>query len=106
MIYQVQIYSMKVPSWCRVKLRMHMYQELRISFWASKFFYRHNLIFPSIFQDLAKKDDGNPEKSDDETEKKAGNEEEEEEIEEEEHEEDIEEVGSQMITWNLYCQIC
>lgn len=47
----------------------------------------------SIFQDLAKKDDGNPEKSDDETEKKAENEEEGEDIEEEQDEEDIEEVG-------------
>ncbi|XP_040898953.1 DNA-directed RNA polymerase III subunit RPC7 [Toxotes jaculatrix] len=41
---------------------------------------------------LAKKDDGNPEKSDDETEKKTGNEDEEEEIEEEDYEEeDVEE---------------
>lgn len=54
----------------------------------------------SIFQDLAKKDDGNTEKSDDETEKKAGSGEEEEEIEEAEYEEDIEEVGLHLITRN------
>ncbi|XP_023274154.1 DNA-directed RNA polymerase III subunit RPC7 [Seriola lalandi dorsalis] len=41
--------------------------------------------------ELAKKDEGNPEKSDDETEKKTRNEDGEEEIEEEEYEEDIEE---------------
>lgn len=74
-----------------------MYQELYF-FLSEQVFYINNLILLSIFQDLAKKDDGNPEKSDDETEKKARNEEEEEEIEEEEYEEDIEEVGSQMIT--------
>ncbi|XP_040012214.1 DNA-directed RNA polymerase III subunit RPC7 [Xiphias gladius] len=46
----------------------------------------------SKLDELAKKDDGNPEKSDDETEKKKGNEDEEQEIEEEEYdEEDIEE---------------
>nr|XP_046243048.1 DNA-directed RNA polymerase III subunit RPC7 [Scatophagus argus] len=46
----------------------------------------------SKLDELAKKDDGNPEKSDDETEKKPGNENEEEEIEEDEYdEEDIEE---------------
>lgn len=60
---------------------------------ASKCF-TNNLILLSIFQDLAKKDDGNPDKSDDETEKKAENEDEEGAIEEEEYEEeDIEEVG-------------
>lgn len=57
-----------------------------------------NVFYISSFslfcQELAKKDDGNPEKSDDETEKKTGNEEEEEEIEAEEYdEEDIEEVS-------------
>ncbi|XP_037536424.1 DNA-directed RNA polymerase III subunit RPC7 [Nematolebias whitei] len=41
-------------------------------------------------EELAKKDDGNPEKSDDETEKKTGNEDEEE-IEAEEYDEEIEE---------------
>lgn len=57
------------------------------------------LIIFGLFQELAKKDDGNPEKSDDETEKKKGNKEEEEEIEAEEYdEEDIEEVGLQMMT--------
>ncbi|KAG7243924.1 hypothetical protein INR49_006079 [Caranx melampygus] len=46
----------------------------------------------SKLDELAKKDDGNPEKSDDEAEKKPRNEEEEEEVEEEEYdEEDIEE---------------
>ncbi|XP_029296443.1 DNA-directed RNA polymerase III subunit RPC7 [Cottoperca gobio] len=46
----------------------------------------------SKLDELAKKDDGNPEKSDEETEKKKGNEEEEEEIEAEEYEEeDVEE---------------
>ncbi|XP_035514943.1 DNA-directed RNA polymerase III subunit RPC7 [Morone saxatilis] len=46
----------------------------------------------SKLEELAKKDDGNPEKSDDETEKKTGNKDEEEEIEAEEYEEeDIEE---------------
>lgn len=50
----------------------------------------------STLQDLAKKDEGNPEKSDDETEKKAGKEDEEEEVDAEEYEEeDIEEVGLQ-----------
>lgn len=45
-----------------------------------------------IFKELAKKGDGNPEKSDEETEKKPGDEEEE--IEGEEYdEEDIEEVN-------------
>lgn len=47
----------------------------------------------SLSQELAKNDDGNPEKSDDETEKKKGNEDEEEIEEEEYEEEDIEEVG-------------
>ncbi|XP_049433895.1 DNA-directed RNA polymerase III subunit RPC7 [Epinephelus fuscoguttatus] len=46
----------------------------------------------SKLDELAKRDDGNPEKSDDETEKKKGNEEDEEEIEAEEYdEEDVEE---------------
>lgn len=53
----------------------------------------------STFQELAKKDDGNPEKSDDETEKKTEDKNEEEEIEAEEYdEEDIEEVRLQMTT--------
>lgn len=57
-----------------------------------------NLILTSILKELAKRDDGNPEKSDDETEKKPGKEGEEEEIEEEEYEEeDIEEVRLTMI---------
>lgn len=44
-------------------------------------------------QDMAKKDEGNPQKSDDEAEKKAGSGNEEDEIEEEGYdEEDIEEV--------------
>lgn len=56
-------------------------------------FYTNNLIL-SIFQDLAKKADGNPEKSDEETEKKAEDDRKDEEIDEEEYEEeDIEEVG-------------
>lgn len=53
-------------------------------------FYRNDLIL--IFQALAKKGDGNPEKSDDETEKKPGDEDEEEIEGEEYDEEDIEEV--------------
>ena len=64
-------------------------------------FYTNNLI-PSTFQELAKKDDGNAEKSDDENEKekeKKKNEDEEEEIEGEEYdEEDVEEVSIQIIT--------
>lgn len=60
----------------------------------------------SIFQDLAKKDDGNTEKSDDETEKKAGSGEEEEEIGEAEYdEEDIEEVGLHLRNLKL-CKMC
>lgn len=51
-------------------------------------------ILPSICQDMAKKDEGNPQKSDDETEKKAGSGAEDDEVEEEVYdEEDIEEVG-------------
>lgn len=49
-----------------------------------------------IFKELAKKDDGNPEKSDEETEKKAGDEDEE--IEGDEYEEDIEEVRLEIFT--------
>lgn len=62
------------------------------------------LIILSVYQDMAKKDEGGPQKSDDETEKKAGSGEEEDEIEEEGYdEEDIEEVGLPMRTLPCYC---
>lgn len=51
---------------------------------------------------MAKKDEGNPQKSDDETEKKAGSEEEDEIEEEGYDEEDIEEVGLCMRTLKCY----
>ncbi len=57
----------------------------------------------SIFQELAKKDDGTTEKSDDEKEKKTGNEDEDNEIEEEFDEEDLEEVRLQITFWRLSC---
>lgn len=57
-----------------------------------------------IGQDMAKKDEGNAQKSDDETEKKAGSGEEGDEIEEEGYdEEDIEEVGLHARTLKWYC---
>lgn len=71
-----------------------------MSVWAREY---NNWILTSILKELAKKDDGNPEKSDDETEKKPG---EEEEIEEEEYDdEDIEEVRLTMIIWYFNFQI-
>ena len=80
---------------------LYTYQELHAvcSSELANDFNINNLILMSIFQELEKKDDGNPEKSDDETEKKPGDKEEEEEIEAEEYdEEDIEEVRLQIIT--------
>lgn len=68
-------------------------------------FYTNNLI-SSIFQDLAKKADGNPEKSDEETEKKAEDESKDEEIDEEYEEEDIEEVGLELTIRPFKCIKC
>lgn len=52
---------------------------------------------------MAKKDEGQPQKSDDETEKKAGSGDEEDEIEEEAYDEEDIEVGLRMRTLNCYC---
>lgn len=60
--------------------------------------------FLTLLQNIAKKDEGDPQKSDDEAEKKAGSGEEEDQIEEEGiDEEDIEEVGLCMRTLKCYC---
>lgn len=61
------------------------------------------LLLLSICQDMAKKDEGNPQKSDDEAEKKAGSGDEEDEIEEEGYDEEDVEVRLRMRTWNCYC---